>query len=87
MPKLLVLALLLFFNGYANANTSNCYAIQSMDSRNVCLAKTKHLKSYCYSVKNEDRRNHCLARLTDRKNYCYSIHSKDRRNQCLSKFN
>lgn len=84
--KFTLLTLLLISSISAYADASNCYSISNQDSKNICLAQTKHEKSYCYSVSDRDRKNYCLAVVGNEKSYCYSISSSDAKNECLARF-
>lgn len=68
----------------AAQNTSNCYQIQNMDRRNLCLAQASGQSSYCYQIQNMDLRNSCLAVVTGQRSYCYQIQDMDSRNSCLA---
>lgn len=65
----------------------NCYQIQNMDQRNLCLAQGSGQSSYCYQFQNMDMRSSCLAVVTGQRSYCYQIQAKDSRNSCLVMLN
>ena len=81
MKKIILFALLMLM---PSISLANCYSINNSDSRNACLAETKHDASYCYSIRDNNEKNLCLAKVKGDKNYCYSITDNDLKNRRLA---
>ncbi|MEY5006792.1 MAG: hypothetical protein RL764_108 [Pseudomonadota bacterium] len=84
--SLISAAMMIAFSYSEMAYANNCYVIQNMDAKMLCMAKADNDPGRCQYIQNMDKRNYCMAIMKRDKGQCQYIRNSDDRNMCLAEF-